>query len=136
MAVIHIGSESEYSKITLPSSYSTKGWAQADAKTAVHGFHGQVKPWVDGADFEIFTAQLRLVYESLQGEAEFSPIEKQFTLKLVCKVGGHIKVSGTAWSQATCENKLEYVLELDQSYLLGPLRKLEDLLALNKRRDA
>ena len=30
MNVIHFGTDSEYIKITLPHSYSTEGWAQAN----------------------------------------------------------------------------------------------------------
>jgi hypothetical protein len=133
MPPIHIGSESEFVRISLPASYSTEGWAQADVELVVHGFRGRISAWVEAADFERFTTQLRSVYESLQGEAEFSPLEKQFTLKLVCKTGGHIEVTGEAWSKATYENKLEYVIELDQSFLLAPLQELEAVLASSKK---
>ena len=127
MNVIHFGTESEYIKITLPSSYSTEGWAQASVEIAVHRFRGEISPWVEAIDFELFTKQLRSLYESLRGEAEFTPTEQQFTMKLVASTGGHIQVTGEAWSLATYENKLSFVLELDQSYLLAPLRVLEAL---------
>lgn len=133
MLVVHIGSESEYIKISVPPSFSTEGWAQADVEIAVNGFSGRVQPWVEAADFEIFAAQLRSLYDSLQGEAEFSPMERQFTLKLTSKTGGHIQATGEAWSKATHENKLEYVIELDQSFLSGPLRDLENLLVASKK---
>jgi hypothetical protein len=136
MSVIHFGTDSEYIKITLPPSYSTEGWAQADVEISVHGFQGKINPWVDAADFENFTTKLRALYESLQGEAEFSPLEKQFTLKLVSAAGGHIHVTGEAWSQATYENKLTFTLELDQSYLQAPLRELENLIVENANNDA
>lgn len=127
MAIIHFGSESEYVKIDLPPSYWTDDWAQADVEIAVRGFRGRIRPWVEAADFDIFTAQLRAMYDSLIGEAEFLPREKQFTLKFACGATGHIRVTGEAWSLATYENKLEYVLELDQSFLLAPLQELEAL---------
>ena len=136
MPIIRIGSESEYVSIALPPSYSRDGFAQADVEIAVRCFHGRVSPWIEAADFERFSTQLRAMYDSLQGEAEFSPLDKQFTLKLVCTVGGHVQATGEAWSQATYENKLEYVLELDQSYLLGPLQELEGMLAAPTKSDA
>lgn len=136
MSIIHFGTESEYIKITLPRSYSTEGWAQADVEIAVRCFHGRINPWVEAADFERFTNKLRALYETLQGEAEFSPLEKQFTLKFVGTVGGHVQVAGEAWSQATHENKLEFTLEIDQSYLLAPLRELESLVAQGTKSDA
>ena len=129
MSVIHIGSDSEFIEITLPHSYSTEGWAQADVEIAVHCFRGTIRPWLEAADLEIFTIKLRALYESLQGEAELSPLERQFTLKLVGTGSGHIHVTGEAWSQATYENKLEFELRLDQSYLMVPLQKLEELLS-------
>jgi len=129
MNIIHFGSDSEFIEITLPSSYSTEGWAQADVEIAVRCFHGKINPWVDAGDFESFTKKLRTLYDSLQGEAEFSPLEKQFTLKFAGTTGGHIHVTGVAWSQATHENKLAFSFVLDQSYLLAPLRELENLVA-------
>lgn len=89
---------------------------------------GEISPWVEAVDFELFTKQFRTLYESLQGEAEFTPTEQQFTMKLAASTGGHIQVTGEAWSLATYENKLSFVLELDQSYLLAPLRALESLV--------
>ncbi|TAK62563.1 hypothetical protein [Methylobacter sp.] len=136
MNVVHIGSGSEFVEIRLPSSYSSEGWAQAEVEVAVHCFQGTIRPWVEAVDFELFTAQLRVLYESLQGDAEFSPLEKQIVLKLTGTTGGHIQVTGEAWSQATYENKLTFIIELDQSYLLAPLQELERILSLGAKRDA
>lgn len=132
MTVIHIGSDSEYIKIGLLPSYSAEDWTQANVEIAVCGFRGKIYPWVEAADFVKFTAQLRAIYESLKGEAEFAPLEKQFTLKLVCQSGGHILVTGEAWSQATYGNNLAFVLEIDQSFLIGPLRELESMISASK----
>ncbi|GAB4060898.1 WapI family immunity protein [Uliginosibacterium sediminicola] len=128
MNVIHFGTESEYIKIMLPSSYSTDGWAQASVEIAVNRFRGEINPWMEAVDFELFTKQLRSLYESLRGEAEFTATEQQFNMKLAASTGGHIQITGEAWSLATYENKLSFVLELDQSYLLAPLRVLESLV--------
>ncbi len=76
MNVIHFGTDSEYVKIGLPHSYSTEGWAQAEVDIAVRCFHGTINPWVEAADLRRFTKALRALYESLQGEAEFSPLEQ------------------------------------------------------------
>ncbi|WP_077038380.1 hypothetical protein [Pelomonas sp. KK5] len=129
MTRIHFGSEAEYIQINLPLSFSTDGWAQASVEISVNGFRGSIRPWVEVADFEVFAQQLRLLYESLQGQADFSPIERQFTLRLAGKSAGHVKLTGEAWSRATYENKLEYAIELDQSFLSAPLHEMEALLA-------
>jgi hypothetical protein len=127
MPSIRIGSNSEHIQISLPPSYSVEGWAQAEVEVSVNGFQGRIWPSVEAIDFKLFATQLRAVYESLRGEATFSPREEQFTLKVTAKSGGHIEVTGTAWSKATYENKLTFVLELDQSYLAEPLQELESL---------
>ena len=135
MDVIHFGSKSEFIEIELPESFSDEGWAQVDVEIVVNCFRGKVKPWVDSGDFERFTKALRSLYDTLKGEAEFTPREGQFTLKMVGKTGGRIEVSGEAWSQATYENKLEFTLDLDQTYLLLPLSELESIMARNMKND-
>lgn len=128
MSNIHFGTDSVFINIDMPSLFTDEGWCQANVEIAVSGFRGKIKPWVEAVDFNRFAIQLRAMYESLQGQAEFCPLEKQFVLKLVAISGGRIHVSGEAWSQATYENKLEFELQLDQNYLLSPLRNLESLV--------
>lgn len=125
MNTVQFGSDSEHVRITLPDSYSTEGWAQADVEIAVQGFQGKLAPWVEAADFGIFASQLRVLYETLEGKAELRPMEEQFILLLTASTLGHIKVSGEAWSHATYGSKLEFEFELDQSYLAQPLSELE-----------
>lgn len=132
MTSIRFGNDSGYVKITLPTSYSVDGWAQADVEIAVPGFQGWLSAWVDAADFDIFASQLRVLYESLEGKAEFRPMEEQFVLLLEAGKLGHVEVSGEAWSFATYGSKLEFEFELDQSYLMQPLSDLERLQATVK----
>jgi len=125
MATIHLGSESEYVKITLRPPYSSEGWCQASVEIAVSCFRGHIEPWLEAGDMERFASQLRRVYESLEGEAKLVPRDEQFTLHVQARVGGHVTVSGVAWSKATFENKLEFGMELDQSFLPSALAQLE-----------
>jgi hypothetical protein len=127
MNIVHFGTRSEYIEISLPESYSIEGWAQAEVEIAVNGFHGKIEPWVDAGDFERFAVQLRALYDTLQGQAELRPLEQQFVLKLAARVGGHIHIEGEAWSKATYENRLQFELEIDQSFLQAPLLELERL---------
>jgi hypothetical protein len=127
MSTVRLGSESEYVEIVFPSSYLTEGWAQADVRIAVSGFSGAISPWVEKADFAAFTAQLRTVYESLHGEACFSPLEDQFSLRLCAGSTGAIHLTGHAWSMACRGNELRFAIELDQSFLAAPLAELECL---------
>jgi hypothetical protein len=129
MNTVQFGSDSEHVRITLPDSYSIKGWAEADVEIAVQGFQGKLAPWVESADFGLFASQLRVLYESLEGKAELRPMEGQFILTLTASTLGHVKVSGEAWSHATYGTKLKFEFELDQSYLGQPLSELERVQA-------
>lgn len=128
MNVVHFGTETEYIKIELPSSYGAKGWAQAEVEIAVQCFSGSIRPFLDVEDMVPFTAQLQSPYETLKGEATLSPRDEQFTLKFVASAGGHIEVTGVAWSEATYGNQLTFFLGIDQTFLPAPLRVLEGLL--------
>ncbi|MBV8247041.1 MAG: hypothetical protein JO200_01180 [Comamonas sp.] len=133
MSTIHIGSESEYVKITLGLPFSTEGWCEASVEIAVSCFHGRIEVWLDAFAIENFAIQLGAVYESLQGKASLLPLEGQFTLVLHAQTAGHIHVDGTAWSKATCGNKLEFELELDQSFLPKVLVQLQEAISKDFR---
>ena len=130
MSTIHIGSESEYVKIKLNPPFPSEGCCEANVEIAVPCFHGRIEAWLEKFDIENFASQLTTVYESLQGEARLIPLEEQFTLIVQARTGGHIHISGAAWSNATYENKLEFSLEFDQSFLPKVLVQLQD--AINK----
>jgi len=134
MSVVHIGSDSEYVAITFPASYSTEGWAQADVEISVNCFRGNIRPYIEAKDIGPFTTQLRALYETLKGEASFTPLEQQFTLRIKSVGGGRLHLEGEAWSQAAHENKLAFELELDQSYLPKPLSVLESLMDAGKKK--
>ena len=125
MFELRIGGQAEYIRVLLPSSYSRDGWCQADVEVSVEGFKGNIRPWFEKADFAPFYAQLRTLYETLKGKAELTPLEAQFTLTVSADGLGHVTVDGTAWSQATWQNKLEFTLALDQTYLVEPLAQLK-----------
>jgi hypothetical protein len=125
---IHFGTSSEFIRIVLPESYSTDGWVQAEVEISVPGFIGKISPSVEAEDFRNFTHQLRNLYDTLSGQAEFEPREKQFVLLVKAGTLGHVSILGDAWTNATYGSHLEFELELDQSYLSAPLIVLEDLI--------
>ena len=129
MSIIQLGSKSEYVKIELTPPFSSEGWCQARVEIAVSGFRGNIEPWLELSDIKRFATQLLTMYESLQGEAKLQPLEEQLVLVLQAQTGGHIQVQGTAWSKATYENKLEFSLQLDQSFLPATLQQLENAIS-------
>lgn len=67
MNIIKFGSESEYVKLEIPTSFSTEGWAQISVEIRVNCFSGIINPWIDSADIELFAIGLRKLYETLKG---------------------------------------------------------------------
>ena len=92
MTTIRIGSDSEHIRISLPTSYTSEGWAEVEVEIRVNGFYGQIRPWVEAADFESFTSQLRMLYATVGGTAELRPREEQFVLRFSARSLGHIAV--------------------------------------------
>lgn len=128
MTVAHLGSDSEYVKINFKPPFSSEGWCQAEVEIAVSGFHGKIQPWLDGTEVERFVEQLALMYKLLKGGAELKPLEEQIVLRLEAISNGHIRAKGVAWSDATYGNKLEFELDLDQSYLPSFIDQLQTVL--------
>jgi hypothetical protein len=128
MTVAHLGSDSEYVKITFNPPFSSEGWCQAEVEISVHGFLGRISPWFDADEVARFTSEVASMYKTLNGTAEFKPLEEQLILKLHATSNGHILAKGEAWSEAKCGNKLEFELGLDQSYLPSFIAGLQDAL--------
>jgi hypothetical protein len=127
MNYFHLGSESEFVKMTMPASYVAEGWAQANVEISVNCFSGTIRAYVELDDFVRFFKELKVLYESLQGRAEFSPMDKQIVIAVTGNGRGQMLVTGEAWEHATYGNRLVFELALDQTFLVGPLAQLEGL---------
>ncbi len=134
MHKVHFGSESEYVKIVVPKTFSSEGWGQATVIISVECFRGEINPWVQAGDFECLSLELRALYETLKGKAEFAPLENQFSLELTALTGGHVELKGYASAHTSHGNKLEFELALDQTYLQRPLARIEEICSHFKPR--
>jgi hypothetical protein len=132
MNTLQIGSDSEFVKITLPSSYSRDEWMETQVELSVNGFNGMLKPNFEVIDFKNFLQDLKTIYETLQGRAKLFPREEQFVLTLAVGTTGHVLVTGVAWSRVAYENKLQFEFEIDQTYLVQPISQLETILSHQK----
>lgn len=128
MGTVRFGTGSEFVSFTVPLNEVAKGWLSVDVEIAVRGFSGAITALVETEDLRSFLEQLQAMRASLVGSAEMRPREEQFVLELQADVLGHIHVRGTAWSQATYENRLQFELELDQTFLTEPIGELEAAL--------
>jgi hypothetical protein len=136
MAKLHFGSSSEFVSMDFPSDFARKGWAQIEAHVAVNCFRGTIAPWVEVKDLHPLLEQLRVLYKTLSGFAEFVPLDGQLTLKIAGDGLGHLQLKGTAWSEARHGNCLEFELGFDQTFLPALIAQLETVLEFEEVRNA
>jgi hypothetical protein len=128
MQAVRFGTSSEFVCLAFPSRPIPEGWIDAQVDITVQSFRGSIWPSLEVCDLEQFLAQLAKLHSSLKGSAELRPREEQFVLSIKADALGHMLLSGTAWSRATLGNRLEFELELDQTFLDEPIAQLRSVL--------
>jgi hypothetical protein len=121
MFYICIGSESEFVKLVLP--YRSEEWIETNVSIAVQGFTGSLNAFFDVRDFVSFESELQTLYQNLQGTATLHPLEEQVLLTLVGNGIGGITMNGIA--RSSFENQLEFMIELDQTFIPEILMQLQ-----------
>lgn len=127
---------SEHNKVTVEvinyeraasSDYHDDNWVNVGIYVAVGAFSGRFAASFLTEEFVAFRAQLRKLYETLNGEATFTTLEGQLTLKLVGDGRGGVALKGEASDQA--ENCLTFQMALDQTDLPSALDGLDQIIA-------
>lgn len=99
-------------------------WLTLQVRVCVGGFHGN-----DAAIFRnelaAFLTQLRPLYDTLRGTAEFATLEGQLHLWLTGDGNGHIELKGEVADQPDIGNRLHFTLHFDQSQLGASIRELK-----------
>ena len=124
MYIVKFGSGSEFLKLEIPPDFSVEGWFDVSVEIKTNKFQGNINISIETWDILNFLNSLEELYKSLKGSASFETREEQLNFKLESKVGGHIEVSGVAWSEARYGSKLVFIFSLDQTFLLEPLSTL------------
>ena len=114
--------------LSRPTEDEGYDWVSAKESIQVGGFHGEVSLTITLSDMVRFAQQLRSLYESLKVGAEFRTIEDQLYIKLATDRLGHIAGTGHLMDQAGTGNRLEFRLELDQSFLRSTLTELDKVI--------
>lgn len=135
MTSLRFGSDTEHVEIDLPHTFDDEGWATVDFRMMVPCFVGWVNARIQRRDLVAFHEQLESVHHAVAGVAILAPLERQIGLRLEVGPTGVVAVSGHAWSKASYENKLEFEISLDQTYLRDPLELLGKYLAGVSRDD-
>jgi hypothetical protein len=100
-------------------------WLRIQIRVSVGGFRGNMSASILTTDLIGFAVGLRSIFEKLSGSAEFSTIEKQLSLRLLCDRTGHVSLSGSVSDHAGIGNRLEFSLRLDQSDIASSVRQLD-----------
>ncbi len=132
MRLIRIGGEArEFLAITLlgrerpgDNDYWDGNWVAAEVQVAAGGFHGVVHGSLRAEELADFHRQVCGLQVNLTGEAALETMEQWLSLRVVGQ-RGPVSLRGELRDRLGTDNRLSFVLELDQSYL-GPFaRELE-----------
>jgi hypothetical protein len=100
-------------------------WLRAEIQVVAGGFRGKATAAFITSELSEFLSELRPLFETLEGKAEFSTIEEQLKLQLVGDGKGHIELTGEIADQPGIGNRLLFTFEFDQSQLGASIRELE-----------
>jgi hypothetical protein len=105
--------------------YWDDNWLTVDIRVQAGGFRGKAAATIITSELTKFLAELRPLYESLSGSAEFVTMEGQLSLYLVGDGKGHIELRGQVADQAGIGNRLHFTLQFDQTQLRTSIYELE-----------
>src|SRR5687767_3628634 len=97
--------------------YHDDNWLTAQMRVCVGGFRGKVDAAIVTDELAAFLNQLRPLYNTLRGTAEFTTLEGQLHLRLSGDGKGQIELVGEIADQPGIGNRLHFTLQFDQSQL-------------------
>jgi len=108
--------------------YHDDNWLTVEVSLAVGGFRGRYSASFLTEELVSFRDQIAALYKSLSGEAKLITMENQLFLALTGNGRGGVSLKGEAWDQPGVGNRLEFRLELDQTYLASTLAELDAVI--------
>lgn len=105
--------------------YFDNNWLTVLIFVQAGGFNGKIRAAILTGELTIFLKQLRTLYETLAGTAEFTTTEEQLHLVFRGDGKGHIELEGNLVDQPGNGNRLHFTLQFDQSQLGASMRELE-----------
>jgi hypothetical protein len=109
--------------------YFDDNWVTVQVRVCVGGFRGTIDGTFITDEFVAFLTQLRVLYQSLSGTAEFTTLEGQLHLRLTGDGKRHIELVGEVADQPGIGNRLRFTLHFDQSQLGASIHELERVAA-------
>jgi hypothetical protein len=105
--------------------YHDANWLTSQIQVCAGGFRGKADAAIVTEELEAFLTQLRPLYNTLLGTAQFSTMEGQLLLRLIGDGKGHIELTGEVAGRPGIGNRLNFTLQFDQSQLGASIRDLE-----------
>jgi hypothetical protein len=102
-------------------------WILCEATVAVGGFRGRVQGCLRTEEIESFRDQLKSMYQTVSGRAEFRTLEGWLSLKLAAEKTGKVECRGEMLDDPGIGNRLEFTLDLDQTYIAPVLIALDSI---------
>jgi hypothetical protein len=113
-----------YERATV-GEYWDDNWLRVEIQVAAGELRGKAAAAFITSELSKFLSELRPLFETLKGKAEFATIEEQLKLQLVGDGKGHIGLTGEIADQRGIGNRHLFAFEVDQSQLGASIRKLE-----------
>ena len=114
---------------SVTGEYFDDNWVSVEVSVSAGAFSGRYQAAFLTEDFVRFQSSLQPLFETLTGQAEFTTLEEQLTLKIAAVSRGNIEVNGIALDQAGIGNKFQFHLEFDQTHLAETLGDLNEIIA-------
>jgi len=99
-------------------------WLRSEIEVRAGGFRCQTVADLRAEEFAPFHKQLLKLQKTLGGEATFETLERQLTIHVHGDGRGHMKFKCVLLDQAGIGNKLDFVLESDQTFLAPAISDL------------
>ena len=99
-------------------------WLTVEIRVRAGGFRGKAAASIITGELTQFFSELRPLFKTLSGSAEFATMEEQLSLRLVGNGKGHVELRGEVADQAGVGNRLHFTLEFDQSQLVHELERV------------
>jgi hypothetical protein len=109
--------------------YWDDNWLRVEIRVCAGGFRGKTSAAIITSELTKFLSELRPLYETLNGSAEFATMEQQLSLRLTGDGKGHIELRGEIADQPGVGNRLHFALQFDQSQVGASIRELERVIS-------
>lgn len=109
--------------------YHDDNWLTSQIQVCAGEFRGKADAAIVTEELAAFLSQLRPLYDTLLGTAQFSTMEGQLLLRLIGDGKGHIELTGEVADRPGIGNRLNFRLQFDQSQLGASIRDLEKVIS-------